>query len=121
MTLTMTAKPADRRSGAQWPAGTRKEFELEAQNPNGCVGQQLIAETDKVRVWRIYLKPGQRVGFHRHVLDYFWSAATTGRGRQYFNDDEMREYTFAAGETARKPMGWVNIRSMICKVLATQT
>lgn len=105
MTLTMTAKPVDRRSDSQWPAGIRKEFELEAQNPNGCVGQQLVAETDKVRVWRIHLKPGQRVGFHRHVLDYFWSAATAGRGRQYFNDGEMREYTYAAGETRQETYG----------------
>ena len=105
MTLTMTDKPTNNRSKQPWPAGIRKEFEQEAQNPNGCVGQQLISETDKVRVWRIHLKPGQRVGFHRHVLDYFWSAATSGKGRQYFNNGEMREYTYTAGETRHETYG----------------
>ena len=74
-------------------------------HPNGCVGQQLISETDAVRVWRIHLKPGQRVGFHRHVLNYFWSATTSGKGRQYFNDGWMREYNYTAGETRHEKYG----------------
>lgn len=105
MALSMAEKPTNRRNEDQWPASIRAEFEHEAQNPNGCVGQQLISETDKVRVWRIHLKPGERVGFHRHVLDYFWSAATPGRGRQYFNDGVMREYTYRAGETRHETYG----------------
>jgi len=103
--LTMIGKQTNRCSKERWPPGIRKEFELEAQDPNGCVGQQLLSETDKVRVWRIHLQPGQRVGFHRHVLDYFWSAATAGRGRQYFNDGMMREYNYAAGETRHETYG----------------
>jgi beta-alanine degradation protein BauB len=103
--LSMFEKPANRQSKDQWPAAIRVEFEREAQNPNGRVGQQLISETDKVRVWRIHLKPGERVGFHRHVLDYFWSATTPGRGRQYFNDAVMREYTYKAGETRHETYG----------------
>ncbi len=105
MVHTMIEKQTNRTSKGQWPPGIRKEFEIEAQNPNGCVGQELVAETDKVRVWRIHLKPGQRVGFHRHVLDYFWSATTAGRGRQYFNDGMMREYDYAAGETRHESYG----------------
>lgn len=69
------------------------------------VGQQLLSETDKVRVWRIHLKPGQRIGFHRHVLNYFWAAVTSGKGRQYFNDGAMREYTHIAGESRRETYG----------------
>ena len=99
MPLMMLDKPTSRRTKAQWPAEIRAEFEREARNPNVRVGQQLISENEKVRVWGIHLKPGQRVGFHRHVLDYFWSATTSGRGRQYFNDGEMREYSYTAGET----------------------
>jgi len=105
MTTTMIDKPTNRRSKAEWPAQIRAEFEAESRNPNGCVGQQLISETDQVRVWRIHLKPGERVGFHRHVLNYFWSATTAGRGRQYFNDGEMREYGYAAGETRHETYG----------------
>ena len=99
MALTMAEKPTSVRSSEQWPADIRAEFDAEAKHPNPSVGQQLLSETDKVRVWRIHLKPGERVGFHRHVLNYFWSAATAGRGRQHFNNGETREYTYAAGET----------------------
>ena len=105
MALTMADKPTNSTSAERWPAKIRDEFEREAKNPNGCVGHKLISETDKVRVWRIHLRPGERVGFHRHVLNYFWSAATSGRGRQHFNDGETREYTYSAGETRHEAYG----------------
>jgi quercetin dioxygenase-like cupin family protein len=105
MALTMVEKPTNSRSMERWPTAIRSEFAREAEMPNGCVGQQLISETGKVRVWRIHVKPGERVGFHRHVLDYFWSAATAGRGRQHFNDGETREYTYSAGETRHETYG----------------
>lgn len=105
MALTMADKPTNSTSAERWPAKIRDEFEREAKSPNGCVGHKLISETDKVRVWRIHLRPGERVGFHRHVLNYFWSAATSGRGRQHFNDGETREYTYSAGETRHETYG----------------
>lgn len=105
MTLTMYEKPTHSRSTETWPEHVREEFNREARHPNGCVGQQLISETDRVRVWRIHLKPGERCGFHRHVLNYFWSATTSGRGRQHFNDGETREYSYAAGETRHETYG----------------
>ena len=105
MGLTMADKPTNSRSSEPWPAKIRDEFEREAKNQNGCVGHKLISETDKVRVWRICLRPGERIGFHRHVLNYFWSAVTPGRGRQHFDDGETREYTYSAGETRHEAYG----------------
>ncbi len=105
MSLTMVDKPTNIRTSEPWPAHISAEYAAEAKNPNPCVGQQLVSETELVRVWRIHLKPGERCGFHRHVLNYFWSAATAGRGRQHFNDGETREYTYAAGETRHETYG----------------
>jgi len=105
MALTMVDKPTNSRSKDEWPLAIRQEFAREAKTPNGCVGHKLLSETDKVRVWSIHLKPGERVGFHRHVLNYFWSAVTAGRGRQHFNDGETREYSYAAGETRHETYG----------------
>ena len=105
MALTMTDKPTNSRTTSPWPAKIKEEFDHEARNPNGCVGHKLLSETDKVRIWRILLRPGERVGFHRHVLNYFWSAVTSGRGRQHFNDGETREYTYTAGETRHETYG----------------
>jgi hypothetical protein len=57
----------------------QKEFAAHAGD--GRVGNELLSETDRVRVWAIGLKPGQRLGFHTHVLDYFWTSVTGGQGR----------------------------------------
>src|SRR5881398_3065434 len=85
------------KAGADWPDHVKQDFERNAFN--GCVGDTLLSETDKVRVWKITLKPGERIGFHRHVLDYFWTAVSGGRGRQHVHDGTTVEYTYAPGET----------------------
>jgi hypothetical protein len=92
MTLTMMDKKAVRAEKTAWPQWLVHEFEQERQDPNGCVGTELLSESDRVRVWTIRLKPGERVGFHRHVLDYFWSAITPGRGRQHLQDGSTVEH-----------------------------
>jgi quercetin dioxygenase-like cupin family protein len=80
-----------------WPDALAKEFER--NQTNGCVGTRLISETDRVRVWEIRLNPGERIGFHRHVLDYFWTAVTAGRGRSHMQDGSTVERSYFAGET----------------------
>jgi beta-alanine degradation protein BauB len=99
MALTMMDKKAVRAEKTAWPQWLAREFEQERQHPNGCVGTELLSESDKVRVWTIRLKPGERVGFHRHVLDYFWSAITPGRGRQHLQDGSTVEHSYQGGET----------------------
>jgi quercetin dioxygenase-like cupin family protein len=60
---------------------------------------RLLSETDHVRVWEIRLAPGERIGFHRHVLDYFWTAVTPGRARSHPEDGTIVEAVYSAGET----------------------
>ena len=99
MALTMLDKHAETSTKAAWPAEIAAEFDRESKNPNPCVGSELVSESDRVRVWMIRLAPGERIGFHRHVLDYFWTAVTGGRGRQHVHDGTTVEYTYAPGET----------------------
>jgi hypothetical protein len=105
MAMTMLDKKAVLSHDTEWPAAIKAEFEKENKNPNGCVGTELLSETDKVRVWIIRLKPGERVGFHRHVLDYFWTSVNGGRGRQHLMDGSIIEHTYAAGETRHESYG----------------
>jgi quercetin dioxygenase-like cupin family protein len=105
MALTMMEKKAVRIEKTAWPHWLAQEFEQERQRPNGCVGTELLSETDRVRIWTIRLKPGERVGFHRHVLDYFWSAISPGRGRQHLQDGSTVEHTYRAGETRHETYG----------------
>jgi quercetin dioxygenase-like cupin family protein len=105
MGLTMTDKSTDRADKSAWPPAIAAEFERERQNNNGCVGSMLLSESNKVRVWMIRLAPGERIGFHRHVLDYFWTSVTGGRGRQHVHDGTTVEYTYQPGETRHETYG----------------
>jgi quercetin dioxygenase-like cupin family protein len=105
MALTMLDKSAERKDKSQWPADIAAEFERESKTINPCVGSQLLSGTERTRVWIIRLAPGERIGFHRHVLDYFWTAVSGGRGRQHVNDGSTVEYTYAPGETRHESYG----------------
>ena len=105
MALTMLDKKAEHEDRSDWPSAVKAEFERESRAHNGCVGTELLSETDKVRVWIIRLKPGERVGFHRHVLDYFGTSVNGGRGRQHLMDGSTVEYTYSPGETRHETYG----------------
>lgn len=105
MALTMMDKPTESSTQAPWPAEFKAEFERESKSPNPCVGTSLLSENEKVRVWIIRLAPGERVGFHRHVLDYFWTSVSGGRGRQHLMDGTTVEYTYQPGETRHETYG----------------
>jgi quercetin dioxygenase-like cupin family protein len=103
--MTMTDKPALAKATAPWSTELQAEFAREAQNPNPCVGSRLLSENDTVRVWMITLAPGERIGFHRHVLNYFWTSVNGGKGRQNVHDGTTVEYTYQPGETRHEVYG----------------
>ena len=105
MALTMTDKKAAHSERSEWPAEIKAEFERESRNHNGCVGSTLLSENERVRVWIIRLQPGERIGFHRHVLDYFWTSVNGGRGRQHLMDGSTVEHTYKPGETRHETYG----------------
>jgi hypothetical protein len=72
---------------------------------NGMVGQKLLSETEDVRVWRIELAPGERVGFHKHVLNYFWTATSAGKSRSRFADGQVAETEYVVGTTRHYTYG----------------
>lgn len=85
------------RPGADWPAAIQADFSANGDNPG--VGTRLLSADDRVRVWEIRLKPGERIGFHRHVLDYFWTAVTPGKAVSRQGDGTTVEADYAAGQT----------------------
>lgn len=86
---------------------TTTEFELSedlkqelARNAfNPCVGHILLSQSDRARVWFIRLAPGERISFHRHVLDYFWTALTAGTAVSHVNGGPPKRAEYFAGET----------------------
>lgn len=79
------------------PDALAREFDAQAFNP--CVGHTLVSADDRTRVWYIRLAPGDRIGFHRHVLDYFWTALTDGRAVSRRDGGAPAEKAYVAGET----------------------
>ncbi len=94
-----TTHPAGARlaAPAAWPEALRRDFE--AEQMSAVVGSVLVSETDRFRVWHLRLPPGKRCNFHRHVLDYFWTAHNAGRARGYYGDGRIADVAHHAGET----------------------
>jgi hypothetical protein len=88
---------AARNSFNLWPDGLKQEMEQNAYNP--VVGSILVSETDKLRVWHLTIRSGERCAPHRHVLDYFWTCHTSGRARGYYEDGSITETTHFPGDT----------------------
>src|SRR5436190_3116461 len=105
MAMSMKEKASQSHVKTEWPAALKAEFAREAERPNGCVGSELLSETDKTRVWIIRLAPGERIGFHRHVLNYFWTSVNGGRGCQHLMDGTTVEYSYHPGETRHETYG----------------
>jgi len=89
---------------ASWPRWRRDE--LAANTANGHVGTSLVSQTERVRVWLLTLQPGERLPFHRHVLDYFWTVTSPGgRGRSHYGDGRVAEVDYAEGDTRHLSFG----------------
>ena len=74
-----------------------EEFAKNARNAR--VGTTLVSESQRVRVWHIHLKPGERLPVHYHQADYFWTALDDGFGRTHLPDGGSRDVTYRAGDT----------------------
>lgn len=86
-----------------WPEARRADFH--ASLGNGRVGSRLVSQSERVRVWHLALEPGERIGFHTHVLDYFWTAVTGGRARSCYGDGRVVEVTYRPGDTRHHHFG----------------
>jgi mannose-6-phosphate isomerase-like protein (cupin superfamily) len=102
-TLAPEGRAADVAAPADWPAAIREEFVRNQLNP--CVGTELLSETDRVRVWRVHVRPGERLPFHRHVLDYFWCAVTSGHARSHLQDGRIIDIPVTAGQVVHSRYG----------------
>ena len=79
--------------------GTELTEEFERNQFNPCVGSELVSADDRNCVWYIRLKPGERIGFHRHVLDYFWTCLTEGKAQSRINGAAPQEASYHPGQT----------------------
>ena len=86
-----------------------------AEGPtNFAVGQRLLCENDRVRVWEISLGPGERHVFHCHRTSYFWVAHTGANVRVSYPAGAYHDYEHQAGEVTYMeiPEGERNIQDL---------
>ena len=102
MALTMRL---ERRATTPWPADIAAEFERERQIRTPVSAPSCCRKTIACACGKSASQPGERIGFHRHMLDYFWTAVTGGRGRQHVHDGTTVEYTYQPGETRHETYG----------------
>ncbi len=118
-----------------WTEALRADFVEHANNR--VVGSVLLSETDRVRVWSIRLAPGERLGAHRHTLDYFFTALTDGESVQHNDDGSTRyvryrtggtrHFDFAPGEyllhdlenVGAEPLGFVTVEHKLTRRLGS--
>ena len=91
------------RNYENWSPALKAEFK--ANTANYQVGGKLLSETDRLKVWEIRLKPGERLPAHKHVLDYFWTVMTDGESEQHTDDGTTRRVSYTAGNTRHYTFG----------------
>lgn len=83
------------------PVGLSPELnqEMLRNEFNGCVGTQLVSETESLRIWHLVLKPNDRMPFHRHVHPYFWTVHSNGFARNYDSSGKVTDVEYTIGDT----------------------
>lgn len=98
-----TDRTGPRADALHWsPALVR---ELEGAARNGRVGSRLVDETDSYRIWLIEMAAGERLPFHTHVLNYFWTATSAGRARSRYADGRVVDMDYTPGMTRHMAFG----------------
>lgn len=73
--------------------------EFESAGTNGRVGSDLVSETEDYRIWLISMQPGERLPFHTHVMNYFWTATSPGRALSRYADGRVQTLDYTVGMT----------------------
>jgi quercetin dioxygenase-like cupin family protein len=101
--MESTTTPAEREPFADWTPAQRSELESHGANP--LVGTRLLLEDERARVWEIRLAPGERLAFHRHVLDYVWTCVSGGKAISHDGAGNTNHVDYEVGETRALSFG----------------
>ena len=100
---TGTNAPIGPERFAGWPPELAAEVEANTANPR--VGTRLLLADARARLWEIRLAPGERLAFHRHVLDYVWTCVSGGQAVSHDGEGTTHEVRYAVGETRALSFG----------------
>ena len=118
MALTMLDKVAGGKGHVAVAGRHRRRFRARSENPNPCVGSTLLSENERTRVWIIRLAPGERIGFHRHVLDYFWTSVSAAAAGNMCMTAPPWNIPTSPARPATRPTARASTRCTIWKISA---
>lgn len=73
--------------------------ELAAAEGNHEIATKLLFENDRVRVWELALRPGERAPFHCHALPYFFVCVDAGQALTRLPDGNAVTVDYEVGGT----------------------
>ncbi|KAK3605155.1 hypothetical protein CHS0354_000824 [Potamilus streckersoni] len=62
------------------------------------VGTTKLFEDSKVRIWQIYLRPGEEMPFHKHDKDYNWTSLKKGNAVSHYFGGKVAEIEYERGD-----------------------
>ena len=71
----------------------------------GPIGDEILFENDRVRVWSVKLDPGERQAWHQHHLPYLIVPMTEGKNIMYFEDGREKETNEVPGHVLWREAG----------------
>ena len=75
------------------------------ERPLGPVGDRILLENDRIRVWSVALAPGGVQAWHRHDVPYLIVPLTDGSNEMEFADGRVRQTHETAGEVLWREPG----------------
>jgi hypothetical protein len=72
-----------------WTDDLKKSINNSPENTS--VGEHLLLETDKFKVWSIHLPKGKFLPFHKHSKSYFYTIKNKGKSRSFYADGTITE------------------------------
>ena len=63
----------------------------------GPIGNEILFENDRVRIWSVKLDPDERQAWHKHDLPYVIVPMTAGKNIMYFEDGREKETNETVG------------------------
>jgi len=95
----MKIKTINKKDDWNYPWTTALKKAAQNGKNNNIVGEYLLLETEKFKVWSIHLSVGQSLPFHKHNKPYFYTIKNKGKSRSFYADGTITETQYEKNDT----------------------
>lgn len=87
----MKIKTINKKGDWSFPWTVALKNAMQNGSNNTVVGEHLLLETGKFKVWSIHLPIGKSLPFHKHNKSYFYTIKSEGKSRSFYTDGTVIE------------------------------